>query len=258
MTKRTHSNATTTPEMRAFIRESDLPVAALARLLKISPATVRKWKRRESPEDAPHTPHTLNTTLTPVQEFVLVELRKSLQLSLDDLLVITREYINPEASRAGIARCLKRHGVSRLVDLDGKSGVWLQKAQGVRVRLQDKTTHENLSPEVSRDSMMQLLAALGACEQDRVVNVRATQLPQFPGEPRQQRVLIANDPASDWVYVDIFDDQPTDAASRYMKAVLGTAPFHIRRILAGNYNQLLSRFRVMGDQDAEQTEDDVA
>jgi hypothetical protein len=31
-----HANATTTPEMRAFIHEYDLPKAVLARLLKVT------------------------------------------------------------------------------------------------------------------------------------------------------------------------------------------------------------------------------
>lgn len=48
---------------------------------------------------------------------MVVELRKLLLLSLDDLLVVTRELINPAVSRSGLDRCLRRHGVSRLRDL---------------------------------------------------------------------------------------------------------------------------------------------
>lgn len=35
-------------------------------------------------------------------------------LPTDDLLVVTREFINPAVSRAGLGRCLRRHGVSDL------------------------------------------------------------------------------------------------------------------------------------------------
>ncbi|CAD7856457.1 MAG: Mobile element protein, partial [Olavius algarvensis Gamma 1 endosymbiont] len=31
---------------------------------------------------------------------------------LDDLLVVTREFIHPEASRSALDRCLRRHGVA--------------------------------------------------------------------------------------------------------------------------------------------------
>ncbi len=57
-----HANATTTPEMRAFIHESDLPTAVLSRLLKVSEATIRKWRKRESTTDGSHKPKQLNTT----------------------------------------------------------------------------------------------------------------------------------------------------------------------------------------------------
>lgn len=46
-----------------------------------------------------------------------MELRTTLLLPTDDLLAITREFINPDVSRAGLGRCLRRHGVSKLTDL---------------------------------------------------------------------------------------------------------------------------------------------
>ena len=57
------------------------------------------------------------TTLTPDQELIVVELRRTLLLPTDDLLAVTREFINPAVSRAGLGRCLRRHGVSDLRDL---------------------------------------------------------------------------------------------------------------------------------------------
>lgn len=38
-------------------------------------------------------------------------------LPLDDLLAITREFINVGVSRSGLDRCLRRHGVSNLNSL---------------------------------------------------------------------------------------------------------------------------------------------
>jgi hypothetical protein len=37
-----------------------------------------------------------------------------LELPLDDLLVVTRRFINPEASRSGLNRLLQREGLSSL------------------------------------------------------------------------------------------------------------------------------------------------
>ena len=46
-----------------------------------------------------------------------MELRRTLWLSLDDLLAVMHEFINPEVSRSGLDRCLRRHGVSSLAQL---------------------------------------------------------------------------------------------------------------------------------------------
>jgi len=54
---------------------------------------------------------------TPIQESVVVQLRKTLLLSLDDLRVTVREFINPAVSRSGLDRCLRRHKVSNLRDV---------------------------------------------------------------------------------------------------------------------------------------------
>ena len=43
-----------------------------------------------------------------------VVLRRSLLLSLDDLLSVVREFLNPDVSRSGLDRCLRRHGVANL------------------------------------------------------------------------------------------------------------------------------------------------
>ena len=48
---------------------------------------------------------------------LVVELRRTLLLALDDLLVVTRELINVDVSRSGLNRCLRRHGVSGLKGL---------------------------------------------------------------------------------------------------------------------------------------------
>ncbi len=265
-----HANATTTPEMRAFIHESDLPTAVLARLLKISESTVRKWRKRESMSDASHVPKQLNTTLSEAQEYVVVELRTRLLLSLDELLVVCKQFINPHVSRAGLQRCLKRHGVSRLADMED-SGEFMDAdsplSSPVQVTLEDTLDHQVLLSDISPKAMREVLNRTNNLSEEEVVQVKVTQLPDFSNkesnqdseqgtekgsekETKQQnkrRLLVANDPTSGWVYVDIYDGNEADAASRYMSYVLTKAPFHIRRILAGNYTEFLSRFRLLNN-----------
>lgn len=47
-------------------------------------------------------------------------LRSTLLVSIDDLLAVVREFWNVEASRSGLDRCLRRHGVGNLRDLAAK------------------------------------------------------------------------------------------------------------------------------------------
>jgi transposase-like protein len=60
-------NATTTPKVRQAIRESDEAGTVLAARFGVTPQTIYKWRRRDSVEDRSHTPHRLQTRLTPAQ-----------------------------------------------------------------------------------------------------------------------------------------------------------------------------------------------
>ena len=112
-----HKNATTTPAIRAKIAASEEPAAVLAGRYGVTLDTIYRWRRRTIFEDRSHTAHQLATTLTSAQEAVAVELRRMLLLPLDDLLAVCREFLNPDVSRSGLDRCLRRHGVSNLTAL---------------------------------------------------------------------------------------------------------------------------------------------
>jgi transposase-like protein len=107
-----HQNVRITPAIGQGLRESTQAERELARKYHLNRATVRRWRRRDHGQDASHRPYRLRTTLTPAQELIVVALRKTLLLPLDDLLAVTREFLNPAASRSGLDRCLRRQGVS--------------------------------------------------------------------------------------------------------------------------------------------------
>jgi hypothetical protein len=109
-----HPQARTTPKVRAEIQKATGTQRQIAAQFNATVATVRKWRSRDAVQDRWHPPHRLSTTLCPAQEAVVVELRRTLLLPLDDLLVVTREFIRPGAARAALDRLLRRHGVSRL------------------------------------------------------------------------------------------------------------------------------------------------
>ena len=97
-----HSQATTTPKVRAAIQASDEVGTVLAErfgdeadqktirgiVFLPNAQTIYQWRKRDSVHDRSHRPHRLQTTLTPAQEAVAVALRKTLLVSLDDLLAL--------------------------------------------------------------------------------------------------------------------------------------------------------------------------
>ena len=244
-----HANATTTPEMRAFIHESDLPTAVLSRLLKVSESTIRKWRKRASHSDASHVPKQLNTTLSEAQEYVVVELRTRLLLSLDELLAVCKQFINVNVYRAGLQRCLKRHGVSQLGDIDPSE----KRAISITSDFDQLTVEAADEKHVSRHDITQQALAkvlrLKGDTKEPVVRVVSKIIPQQENgdESEPSFVFVASDPDTRWVYVDIYQDGADAAAARYMSYVLRKAPFHIRRILANNYAVFKQNFRVVND-----------
>ncbi len=115
-----HKNAKTTPAQRAFIQAgTGLNTAELAKKIGVSQTTVRKWKKRNSVYDRPHTPHKIPAVLSPLQETIVVLLRLCLRSGLDDLHTLVRRFIFPEYARSSLNRCLKRYGISRLEPLAG-------------------------------------------------------------------------------------------------------------------------------------------
>ena len=184
---RLHANATTTPKQRAYLQASTRPTAELAAEIGVSETTVRRWRGRDAVQDRPHTPHRLATTLTPMQEFVVVELRKLLLLPLDDLLVVAREFVCPALSRSALDRCLRRHGVARLADL-------LPEAEG-----------NPPLPKTFKDY------------EPGFVHVDVKYLPRMPDEAEHRYLIAAIDRASRWVYCEIRPDKTAATAAGFLE-----------------------------------------
>jgi transposase/transposase-like protein len=117
-----HGSATTTEAIRRAIQNSQESVRALASRFGINPKTVSKWKNRGSVSDLPTGPkQAKSTVLTPEEEAVIVSFRRYTLLPLDDCLYALLPTI-PNLSRSSLHRCLQRHGIGRLPDVDGNKG----------------------------------------------------------------------------------------------------------------------------------------
>jgi transposase-like protein len=114
-----HGSARTTAAVRRAIQHSQESLRSLAKRHGINPKTVAKWKKRTSLVDqrtGPKAP--LSTVLSAEEEAIVVAFRRHTLLPLDDCLYALQATI-PHLTRSSLHRCLQRHGISRLPDVEG-------------------------------------------------------------------------------------------------------------------------------------------
>jgi transposase InsO family protein len=85
----------------------------LAAQLDISVATVHHWKHTQNANDRSNRPHTIHYALHDQEEQMVLWMRRTGDLSLDDLLEAAQEIL-PQLRRSSLHRLLARHGCSRL------------------------------------------------------------------------------------------------------------------------------------------------
>ena len=211
-----HAQARTTPRTRAEIKNSTASLLELAKRYNISVATARKWKQRDSPEDLSHRPHKLCTTLTPAQEAIAVAVRSLTLLGLDDLVAVVREFINPDVSRSGLDRCLRRHGVANLRQLQAQA-----LADAGQVEPQVKTFKDY---------------------EPGFLHMDIKYLPRMPDEKQRRYLFVAIDRATRWVFMHIYADQSEQSSVDFLNRLERAAPMKIVKLLTDNGSQFTDRF----------------
>ncbi len=163
--------------------------------------------------DRSHTAHRLQTTLTPAQEAVAVSLRQTLLLPLDDLLAVVREFLNPNVSRSGLdrclRRCLRRHGVGSLRDLKPKVA---------------KPAHKPFKAYEPGD-----------------IHIDVKYLPQMADEEKRRYLFVAIDRATRRVFVRIHPAKTAANARRFLRDLERAAPMRITRVLTDNGREFTDR-----------------
>lgn len=160
-----------------------------------------------------HRAHTLHTTLSATQGAIVLSLRQSLYLPLDDLLYVTRQYINAHVSRAGLARLLKREGMSRLEDV-------IPKAEGETIS--PKKTFKDYEPGF--------------------VHINIKCVPQMPDETSRWYLFVAIDRATHWVFMHIYGDTTAKSSVDFLRRLKLASPIKITKILTDNGSQFTDRF----------------
>jgi transposase InsO family protein len=114
-----HGSATTTEAIRRAIQNSQASLRALSKRYGINQKTVAKWRQRTSVTDLPTGPKEPKSTVLSIEEeAIIVAFRKHTLLPLDDCLYSLQATI-PHLTRSSLHRCLQRHDISRLPEVEG-------------------------------------------------------------------------------------------------------------------------------------------
>jgi transposase InsO family protein len=139
----------------------------------------------------------------------VVHLRKTLLLPLDDLLAVTREFLCKAASRSGLDRCLRRHGVGRLHALKPATP------------REPHKTFKRYGPGY--------------------LHMDIKYLPQMADQTRRSYLFVAIDRATRWVFVAIKKDKTAASARSFLKALHKACPLKLVRLLTDNGKEITDR-----------------
>jgi transposase InsO family protein len=116
-------------------------------------------------------------------------------------------------SRSGIARLLKREGMSRLEDV-------IPNAEGETIA--PKKTFKDYEPGF--------------------IHIDFKYLPQMPDETSRRYLFVAIDRATRWVFMHIYGDMTEKSSVDFLRRLKQASPIRISKILTDNGSQFTDRF----------------
>src|ERR1700720_3055656 len=192
-----HGSATTTEAIRRTIQHSQASLRALARRYGINPKTVAKWKKRGSVADLPTGPRRPKSTVLSIEEeAIVIAFRRHTLLPLDDCLYALQATI-PHLTRSSLHRCLKRHGISRLPQVEGDTP--------------DKHKFKAYP--------------IGYFHID-IAEVRT--------EEGKLYLFVAIDRTSKFAFVELHEKATTGVAAEFLRHLIAAVPYKIHTILTDN------------------------
>ena len=192
-----HGSARTTEAVRRAIQLRQESVRAAAKRYGVSPTTVQKWRGRQTTGDrrmGPKEPR--STLLSPEDEAIIVAFRRHTLLPLDDCLYGLQPTI-PHLTRSSLHRCLERHGISRLPEMEG-----------------DRPTRKRFASY-----------PIGYFHLD---------IAQVGTEEGKLALFVAIDRTSKLAFAQLVPGAGKMEAARLRRAPIATAPYRIPTVLADN------------------------
>ncbi len=192
-----HGCATTTEAVRRAIHHSQESLRSLAKRYGINQKTVAKWRARTSVVDMPTGPKDPKSTVLSVEdEAVVVAFRRHTLLPLDDCLYALQATL-PHLTRSSLHRCLQRHGISRLPEIDG-----------------DKPTRKTFKAY-----------PIGYVHID-IAEVRTA--------AGKLHLFVAIDRTTKFAFVQLHEKATTRVAGNFLRALIKAVPYRVHTILTDN------------------------
>jgi transposase-like protein len=201
-----HGSARTTEAVRRAIQNSEESLRALSKRYGVNQKTVAKWKKRTSVADLPTGPKEPKSTVLSIEEeAVIVAFRKYTLLPLDDCLYALQPTI-PTLTRSSLHRCLQRHGIGRLPDVEG-----------------DKQPKKKFKAY-----------PIGYFHID-IAEVQTAEGKLY--------VFVAIDRTSKFAYVELHEKAGKMAAAQFLRNLIAAVPYAIHTILTDNGIQFTNQER---------------
>ena len=199
-----HGSAKTTEAVRRAIQNSKESIAKLSIRYDLNPKTVQKWKNRTHVCDSPMGPkQPCSSVLSVEEEAIIVAFRKYTLLPLDDCLYSLQSTI-PHLTRSSLHRCLKRHGISRLPDIEG-----------------DKPKKKKFKKY-----------PIGYFHID---------IAEVATEERKLQLFVAIDRTCKFAYVELHHKKTKAVAAEFLRNLIAAIPYKIHTILTDNGIQFTNR-----------------
>ena len=177
---------------------------------RLRPTTVQKWRKRQTTADAKMGPKEPGSTvLTREEEAMVVAFRRHTLLPLDDCLYALQPTI-PRLTRSSLHRCLERHGISRLPQLEG-----------------DKPKKQRFASY-----------PIGYFHID-IAEVRT--------EEGKLRLFVAIDRTSKFTFVRLVGTAGKMEAAQFLRDLVEAVPYRIHTVLTDNGIQFTTRKRDIWD-----------
>src|SRR3982074_2601810 len=201
-----HGSATTTEAVRRAIQRSQESLRTLAKRHGINPKTVAKWKKRSSVADLSTGPkQPASTVLSIEEEAIVIAFRRHTLLPLDDCLYALQSTI-PHLTRSSLHRCLERHGISRLPEVEG-----------------DRPRKKRFD-----------IYPIGFFHID-LAEVRTAE--------GKLSLFVAIDRTSKFAVVELVEKADMQAAAAFLEALVGAVPYRIHTVLTDNGIGVLQKNR---------------